>query len=513
MNYTDTKYPNMELKQAPIKGILLSRVSTKRQEDEGLSLNKQTERLEEYASQHDIEIVEKFVFHETAGQKIRKKFDEMVEFIRNNPEVKAIVAFKVDRMTRNFRDAVMIDELRNLYDIELHFVEDRLVLNKASRSHEMQNWELKVFLAKQYLNDLHDYGVDTWKTKVKNGEWSGTAPCGYMNVTLPDKRKSIILDPQRAPLVKKAFEMYARGQHSIDLLAKYLRKLGLTANAKSSLPISRAQVAAMLDNPFYYGVMDFKGQKHPHHYEPLISKWLFDKCQQVKESWNKKPFKYGAKDFAFKGIIQCEHCKHTLSSYVKKEITYVRCHHCKAVHFKEEDLLEQVGPLFESMKPPDDVIEDMKQELKKSFENENEFYTTNIVRINAEIKKNANRMEQMYLDRLDGSITHENYDKLVVRFKRIEADLMEELKSHQSADETFMVTSSYLLELAHRATDLFQNSQPARKRQLLKLVLANCQMEGQNLVFNLKSIFQRFVVANETGKWLPRLDSNQRPSD
>jgi hypothetical protein len=46
-----------------------------------------------------------------------------------------------------------------------------------------------------------------------------------------------------------------------------------------------------------------------------------------------------------------------------------------------------------------------------------------------------------------------------VCFKRIEADLMEELKSHQK--------------------------------------------EGKNLVFNLKTIFQEFVTANETGKWLP----------
>ncbi len=90
---------------------------------------------------------------------------------------------------------------------------------------------------------------------------------------------------------------------------------------------------------------------------------------------------------------------------------------------------------------------------------------------------------------------------------------MEELESHMKADQSYLVTSSYLLELASRAGQLFQASQPAQKRQLLNLVLANAKMEGEKLLFNLKKPFEAMMLANETGKWLPRLDSNQRPSD
>lgn len=103
-----------------MKAVILARVSTARQEEEGLSLDNQLQTLREYAIKKDLEVVQEFRFSESADRKIRKKFNEMVDFVKQHNEVNAIIAYRVDRITRNYRDAVAMDDLRLDCEKELH---------------------------------------------------------------------------------------------------------------------------------------------------------------------------------------------------------------------------------------------------------------------------------------------------------------------------------------------------------------------------------------------------------
>jgi len=62
-----------------MKAVILARVSTKDQELFGHSLEAQVVKLREYAKRNSFEVVKIFSFSETAGHKIRKKFEEMNE--------------------------------------------------------------------------------------------------------------------------------------------------------------------------------------------------------------------------------------------------------------------------------------------------------------------------------------------------------------------------------------------------------------------------------------------------
>ena len=494
-----------------MKAVLLARVSTKKQEDEGLSLDNQEEALKNYAKEHGMEVVKDFVFQESAGHKIRKKFDEMVAYMKDHEDVKVVLAYRVDRTTRNFRDAVMLDHLRIEHDKELHFVYNRLVLKADSRGRDIQDWDLQVFLAKQYLNRLQEDGANTWLYKLRNGEWATKATCGYRNVTLEGNKSWVELDPDRAPLVKKAFELYATGNWSFKALAKKLADMGLTTNTKSQRPMYASYLEdQIIKNPFYYGEMRYKGKLYPHNYDRIIPKWLFYKCEQVAQSYNKKPFKYGAKAFTFKGLLECGKCGKSLSTYIQKEHNYVRCHSCKAVHCREEKLIKQVSKMFKALKIPDEVVQDLTEKLNELHKDEQNFYENNVHRIEADIKKNKKRMEVLYEDRLDGRITHDEYDTMVVDLKRKEADLLGQLQGHSKADEAFLISSSYVLELANRAEELFEKSQVKQQNELLRFVLANASVEGEKLVYKLKNPFAGIVLCNETGNWLGRRDSNPR---
>jgi site-specific DNA recombinase len=81
------------------KAVILARVSTKDQEEYGHSLPAQTQKLREYAQRKGFEVIKEFAFSESAGTKIRKKFEEVLGFLKAQKDMPALLCQNVDRVT------------------------------------------------------------------------------------------------------------------------------------------------------------------------------------------------------------------------------------------------------------------------------------------------------------------------------------------------------------------------------------------------------------------------------
>ncbi len=94
--------------------ILWARVSTKEQGEEGYSLDAQVKMLQDYARKNNLRIIKEFIVPESAsGKQERKKFQEMLQYLEEHPNVKHILFEKVDRATRNFKDSVKLNDWLN----------------------------------------------------------------------------------------------------------------------------------------------------------------------------------------------------------------------------------------------------------------------------------------------------------------------------------------------------------------------------------------------------------------
>ena len=100
------------------KAVIYCRVSTKEQEREGYSIPAQLSMLRSYAADNNINVVKVFKDNESAGKAGRTKFNEMVKLLEKDKSIQAILVEKTDRLFRNFKDRVKIDDLK----IEIHFV-------------------------------------------------------------------------------------------------------------------------------------------------------------------------------------------------------------------------------------------------------------------------------------------------------------------------------------------------------------------------------------------------------
>jgi site-specific DNA recombinase len=193
------------------QAVVYARVSSKEQEKEGFSIPAQLKLLKEYAAANSFVIAQEYVDVETAKQTGRAAFGEMVAYLKAHPSVRVMLVEKTDRLYRNLKDWLTVDEL----DVEMHFPKEGVVLSRESRSSEKFMHGIKVLMAKNYIDNLSEEARKGMQEKAEQGIWPTVAPLGYRNVAGRDGKKIIEPDPESAPLIARLFEWYATGMLSL----------------------------------------------------------------------------------------------------------------------------------------------------------------------------------------------------------------------------------------------------------------------------------------------------------
>jgi hypothetical protein len=111
------------------------------------------------------------------------------------------------------------------------------------------------------------------------------------------------------------------------------------------------------------------------------------------------------------------------------------------------------------------------------------------------------RISKMTDDKYDERITAEMYDKKLKEYKSKQADILQQMNDHSSADKEYHLTASRLLDICKRAESIFKSSEPAEKRVFLNFILQNSVLNARNPVFTLKPAFQGIVKAHDTHDW------------
>jgi site-specific DNA recombinase len=114
---TKTSKPIAISDPARRQAVIYARVSSKEQEKEGFSIPAQLKLLKEYAAAQGFTVAQEYVDIETAKQTGRVAFGEMVGYLKEHLAIRVMLVEKTDRLYRNLKDWVTVDEL----DVEIHF--------------------------------------------------------------------------------------------------------------------------------------------------------------------------------------------------------------------------------------------------------------------------------------------------------------------------------------------------------------------------------------------------------
>lgn len=233
-------------------------------------------------------------------------------------DVDAIVVHKIDRLARNIEDHVAIRAVLRKHGCQLISVTENIEETASGKLVE----GIHALMAEFYSSNLASEIKKGMSQKAKMGGWPQRAPIGYLNQrekTGGRETARIIIDPQRAFLVKEAFRLYATGDYSLSELHSTMEAKGLTSIAsKSGKPPVMSKLAEMLANPFYIGIVEWNGVRYQGQHKPLISQAVFGKVQEVLRMHDKAGVRQRCHDHYLKGLLHCGECGRRLSLTLAK---------------------------------------------------------------------------------------------------------------------------------------------------------------------------------------------------
>lgn len=513
------------------QAVMYARVSSKEQEKEGFSIPAQLKLLKGYAVTLGFAVAQEFVDVETAKQTGRAAFGEMVAYLKSHPAVRVMLVEKTDRLYRNLKDWVTVDEL----DVEIHFPKEGVVLSRESRSSEKFMHGIKVLMAKNYIDNLSEEARKGMQEKAEQGIWPTKTPLGYRNVTGPDGKKIIATDPEASPIVAKLFEWYATGRISLKEAARKVRDAGLVYG-KSGAKVPVSTVHSILRNRLYTGRFEWNGKLIQGRHEPLVSVELWERVQGVLDGRFAKKHRRMRHDFAFSGLIACAKCGCSVVGEIKKQrYVYYHCTgyadkcqgnpvSCRRKYVREEVLEAQFTELLGRLHFDDEVLEWVREALHASHADKRHEQEEAIARLRTEWDRLQRRVDAMYLDKLDGRVDAAFFDRMSAEWRAEQERCQREIDRHQEADRSYMDEGVQILELARNAQRLFEQQEPRQKRRLLNFVLSNCTWEDGEVVaafrqpFDILAETTAIAARQNAGNraisakreiWLGDLDSNQ----
>lgn len=393
----------------------------------------------------------------------------MLKLVREQ-NVQAVLVEKTDRLYRNLKDYVRVDDL----GVEVHLVKEGEVVSQDSHSHQKFVHGIKLLVAKNYSDNLSEEAKKGMLEKARQGVWPTKAPLGYLNVSV-GSRRVIEPDPERAGKVRRLFLRYAEGTASLKSLRAEAVAEGLTTRMGRKPAVN--EVHAILRNPVYHGLIRWGGEEHPGTQDPLVDEATFDRVQAVMEGRNQTKAKpAAARDFLYRGLLTCGACGCQVSAQSTKGHRYYACtgaRGCSRKGVREETITEAIATKLSGMSIRPEVLEVLRSALLESEANEAGFREGELTEARRAERELKDRLRSLYADKLSGAVPAAIYGELRLQWEAelaaVEARISElGIARHRYEDECLS-----LVDFASNAYSRFKEAPREDQREMARNLLSN----------------------------------------
>lgn len=297
------------------RAALYTRVSKEEMAKYGLSLGAQLERLQAYAKENGLLVVDVYT---DAGHSARKSYKKRPEFVRLLEDVKAgnidiILFIKLDRWFRNLADFYEVQRILDKHNVTWMATEENF---DTSTTNGRLNLNVKLAIAQDEADRDSDRVKFVFKGKIERGEViSGMVPRGFVI-----KNKRLAIEPEGAEVVRRGFQRYI-DTHSIGGTARWMREaLGVE--------MSPAGCRHMLTNTLYMG--EYQGIKD---FAPaIIDREQFRRVQEMLLQRSQRNSAVQKNIYIFSGLCFCAECGAPMHSTITKGHKYYRCRKAETYH-------------------------------------------------------------------------------------------------------------------------------------------------------------------------------------
>ena len=509
--------------------VIYARVSSEDQA-KNYSLTGQKEACEEYAKRNNLTIRKTWSGPESAwGKEERANFNEMLTFVKKDNSIKHIIFYVEDRMTRNYRDKIKIEELILNHGVYVHFALSKSIYGQDAAANDKFMMNISVAVSSKISDDISDKTKMGMETKAKAGIHPGAASIGYLNIVEGTQRK-IKIDHIKAPLIKELFSLVASGSYSLNMLVPIMYEKGL--RTKRGIKASSATLHYIIKNKIYYGQIVWNGKIYTGSHEPIISEDLYNRANQaLAAAWRPHLTK---QNHPFSNLMICKHCGCSIvADRAKKKYTYYRCSASKEKHgnnhyFREKELDSIFQGVVDKLIIPKDVAKWIQKAVDRKIEKVNEQKKQDITKIRQKLGLVKANLDNLYTNGLDKGYTPEFIRHNEERYKNQILEY-ETLINTSSVNTNEIYNKSIdILELVSSRGYNYKTFDLHKKAEFMRKIASRYEVFGTQITpiyrepFNIfadergdkKECLEPIGIIPKSSKhleWLPGLGSNQQP--
>ena len=476
-----------------MKYIIYARKSTESEDRQIQSIDDQVNYLTSLAKDRDLEIVKVFTESKSAKKPGRPVFNEAMQFIQSG-KADAILAWKIDRLCRNPIDAGNIQWMLQEAAIKEIVTSEKTYLPNDNAI----LFAVESSSANQYVRDLSTNIKRGIRSKLEKGVWPIVAPIGYLN-----KDKMIVVDKKRAKYIRRAFELYAGGDMSLKAVANQLYKEGFrTPNGNK---YHKSNIQGMLNRTFYYGVMEMNGEFFPGNHEPIITKKLFDKAQDILHG--KKHPKRQTHFFPYRGMFTCEKCGCMLTATKKKGYTYYYCTNGKGVcdqhrkYIREEVLEKRISKALKRLTFEEKYVDIMYKASLERLESDDSYKESVVDSLTKQLTVVATKRDRLLEGYCSNIVSKDVYTQKESVYNKEEAEIknkLNKIENKRLKSRSTLEQQKIIFLTACTLQKTFLESKKSQKRKTLQKALWNATVEDKEIAqLSLKPTFQMLLEVED----------------
>ena len=341
--------------------VIYARYSSDNQTEQ--SIEGQLRVCQDYAEKNNILILKTYIDRAMTGTNDnRPDFQRMMKDCKEK-QWDYVIVYKLDRFSRD------------KYAMAIH--KKTLRDNNVKLVSAMENIpdSPEGIILESVLEGLNQYYSMELAQKVKRGmhetRLKGNFAGGYLLFGYRIENKKVLIDEEKAEIVKLIYEQYASGVFVKDIIKK-LNEMGVTHLGK---PFQRTTVYNILKNEKYSGSYTYNGERYDNTYPRIVSDRTFKLVRQKMQS-----NRYGKRSenvvYLLKGKVKCGYCGKSMISETGTSRNGDRKYYYKCYNRKSEqnckkeninkDLLEKV--VLETFNEYFSKDNDIKEIAKKLYE-------------------------------------------------------------------------------------------------------------------------------------------------
>ena len=501
--------------------VIWARVSS-REQREGYSIDAQLRADREKAHKAGWYVVREFVVAESAKRGAERiAFNKMLQWVKahaKRQKIRAILSHKLDRVCRNMRDAVRLQDLEDTCGVQLAFVENQFGPGAAGAL----SFNVMAAVAQYYSDNLRAEVLKGMDEKVRQGWPTGLAAFGYINVK-DNREEPVQPHPEKAKTLIRIFELYARGDLTFESLADQLEREGHTYS-ECHPRFNRTTLSHILNNRFYIGELRRNGQVFPGKYRLLIDRRTFDRCQDVLHGRNRRT---GNPALPLSGgLFECAHCGQSITGELirrrlrdgnVREHVYYRCANNSPgpdhprVRWRAEDLERAVVEDLAALRLPSPQIADwFRHAVGAAFSDLGKLHrdqAKTLQKRQTELKGKQDRLLEAYLS---GLVDEETFHEKSAQLRGEIAATQESLEEVRSTTPEGAEAALAVFDWSQNAAEHWRGSNNAVRREILEFACLNRTLSDVSLVLTKTKPFDILAEGPENqrsrGDWIRTSD-------